>query len=59
MDLLDGVDRVEQVGLARAGGRAADVDSADRAFFTEDHGAAGRTPRIGEVADFDSGDVSD
>src|SRR5262249_44056490 len=30
-----------------------------RALFTEDHGAAGRTPRIGEVADFDSGDVSD
>src|SRR5262245_52465325 len=58
MDLLDGVDRVEQVGLARAGSRASNIDPTDRALFAQDHRAAGRTPRIGEMADFDSGDVS-
>src|SRR5262249_24235611 len=59
MDLLHGVDRVEQVGLARARSGAANINSADRALFAQDHRAAGRAARIGKMADFDSGDIGD
>src|SRR5262245_3480311 len=57
MNLLDCVNRVEQVGLARAWSRASNIDSAHRALFAQDHRAAGRASRIGEMADLDSGDV--
>ena len=54
--LLDRVERRQQLGLARAGRGAADVDAADRAALGEDDGAAGRPARIGEVADREAGD---
>jgi hypothetical protein len=59
MDMLDGVDRVEQVGLARAGSGATHINPADRALLAQDHSAAGRAARIGEMSDFDTGDFGD
>ena len=54
--LVDRVDRIEQLGLARARRRAAHVDSGDGAFAGDDHRAAGRPARVGEVADLEAGD---
>ena len=56
MDLVDGVDRREQLGFARTRGGAAHVDAADGAALGENDGATGRPARIGEVPDVQPGD---
>ena len=48
------VDRREQVGLARAGRRAAHVHAGHRALAREHHAAACGAARVGEVADLDA-----
>ena len=45
VDAVDEVDRIEEVGLARARRRAAHVDATDRAILGEHDGAAGRPLR--------------
>ena len=48
---LDHVGRIEQVGLARAGRRAAHVHARRGAGLGDDHRAAGRPPRVRVVPD--------
>jgi hypothetical protein len=59
MHLLHQVAGREQVGLARAGRRAAHVHAAHGAVARHDDGAAGGAAGVGEMADFDAGDVGD
>ena len=54
MDLLDRIDRVQQIGLTRARRSATHVHAGDRAFTKEDRGASGGSARVSEVADFDA-----
>jgi hypothetical protein len=51
MHLVDQVGRMQQIGLARAGGGTAHVDAGHGTLAGDQHGAAGRTARVGEVAD--------
>ena len=55
--LVDEVARHQQIGLARAGCRAAHVDAAGDAGFAQHHRAAGGPARVGVVADLQAGDV--
>ena len=59
VDLLHGVDRIQQVGLSRARSAAAHIHSGYRSLFTQNHGAAGRPARFGEVADLDAFDIGE
>ena len=59
MHLLHEIARREQIGFARAGRCATNVDPADRAVVRDDHSAAGGAARIGEMTDFDAGDIGD
>ena len=56
VDLLDRVDRVEQVGLARAGGRAPHIHAADRSLPGQDDSTAGRPAGHFRVADLEARD---
>ncbi len=61
VDRFDEVDRVEQIGLARAGGAASEVDAADRARWRQHHRRAGEPSPSAplEVADVDACDVGE
>ena len=61
VDALDEAPRVEQIGLARAGGAAAHLDARDCAVREEQDGRAGQELRVGArvAADEDTGDVDD
>ena len=56
VDLVDHVERVQEIRFARAGRAAALRDAADRVAVDENHGAAGRAFGEREVADLDAGD---
>ena len=56
VNLLNDVDRIEQIGLAGGWGRAAHVDAGGGAGFRENHGAAGGACRERLMADLDAGD---
>ena len=56
---IDHVGRRQQVGFARAGRRAAHIDTRHCALARDHHAAAGGTPAVGEMADLDAGDVGD
>ena len=57
VDLLGQVQRVEQVPLLAAGGRAANVDAGHRARFAQHDGAAGQRLEVADVAHLDARDV--
>ena len=57
--LVDEVARHQQIGLARAGCRAAHIDTAGDAGFAQHHRAAGGPARVGVVADLQPCDVGD
>ena len=59
MDLLHGHLGAQQVGFARAGSPASDIDSGDSSVFGDDDGATGRPLVRREVADFKAGDIGE
>ena len=61
VDVVDEVDRVEQLGLASAGGAATEVDAADRSWRRQHDRRAGQpaAPASLVVADVDPGDVGE
>jgi len=59
VDALHEVAGVEQVRLPCAGRRTAHIDAGDSTLLGQDHGAAGRAPGVGEVADPHAGHVGD
>jgi hypothetical protein len=59
VDALDGAVRLEQVGLARAGRAAADIDRGDRGLLEDDGGRARHQARVVGVSDQHARDVGD
>ena len=59
VDAVDGADGLQQDHQRLAGRRSVVVDGRRRRFVEEDRRAAGRPPRIGEVADLETGNVGD
>ncbi len=54
--LVDEIAGIEEIGFTRPWRGAADVDTRDRARFSEDHGAAGRPLGERVLSDLDTGD---
>ena len=59
VDLLDGVHRIEEIGLGGPGSAAAHVNAPRRASVRDHDGATRVGIRVGEVADPDAGDRGD
>jgi hypothetical protein len=57
VDLLDDVAGAQEIGFARAGGGAADIDAAHGAGRAEHDGAAGGGATVGPVTHADTGDI--
>jgi len=55
--LLNMIDGIQQIGLARARARAADINPGNRAPLAKYNRASCWPARVGKVADLDSGDV--
>ncbi len=59
LHLLHGIDRIQQIRLARPGRRPAHIHASRRALLEQQHGATGRPARLGEVTHLDALHVGD
>jgi hypothetical protein len=57
--LLNGVQGIQKIGLAGAGGRPANVHTRDRSIVEEHHGTSRRTARVREMPDPKAANLND